>query len=112
MLLFDVSPGFFNCIIHESFGNFEVLGIHNNPVTRRAYVCYASACPALIALGIRKSVFYYLNAILLFDVISIIPLISTTGLGILLLAPTILFFISGGISIFSMASKPFLDTAS
>ena len=47
-----------------------------------------------------------------FDFISITPLISTSGAGILLLASSIARFISCDRSILWMASSPFRDTAS
>ena len=66
MLLFDVSPCLFNSIIHQSLGNFEVLGIHHKPVAMSANVSYDGACTALIALSIRKRVLDYLNPLWLF----------------------------------------------
>ena len=100
MLLFDVNPCLLNSIIHQSFGNFEFLGIHHNPVTRSANVCWDGACTALFDLSIRKRVLDYLNPSGFLDVISIIALIPTTGIGILLVASSIAFFIPDDNSIF------------
>ena len=99
MLLFDVSPRLLNSIIHQSFGKFEILGIHHNPVTRSANVCWDGACTALFDLGISKRVLEYLNPSGFLDVISINAPIPTTGIGSLLVGSSIAFFIPGDNSI-------------
>src|SRR5215204_5494360 len=67
--------------------------------------------PALVPSAFASVFLIISMPSLFFSVISIIPLIFTSGMGILLLASSIAFFISGESSISWMASRPFLDTA-
>src|SRR5215208_2670352 len=112
VLLFNISLRFFNYVINVFFGNFEVLSGHHDPIAGSPKVRYGTTCTGPSALSVRKCILDNFNAISFFSVISIIPLIFTSGMGILLLASSIAFFISGESSISWMASRPFLDTAS
>ena len=75
LLLFDVSQRLLNSIIHPSFGNFVILGIHHNLVVRRPmYVIM------VLATHLSPSAFASVFLIIpipsgLLDIIFIIPLI-------------------------------------
>jgi hypothetical protein len=100
LLLFDVSQRLLNSIIHPSFGNFVVLGIHHNLVVRRPMYVIMVLAPPLVAISIRKRVLDYLNPIWPFGCYLLNSAYFTSGIGILLPESSIALFISGDRSIF------------
>jgi hypothetical protein len=99
LLLFDVSQRLLNSIIHPSFGNFVVLGIHHNLVVRRPmYVIMVLATH--LSPSAFASVFLIPNPIWPFGYYLHNSAYFTSGIGILLPESSIALFISGDSSIF------------